>query len=199
MKVSKKIALSLALLLSLQVSALADSTRVEQYHNKKQQQVKSPSSSRHMYTNRPSHKQQNVRQEYRQSKRYSNVRDRQVRPVNRPYVERRIVRPQRIIPQNRRVGHRVNTLHRDAYRFRHAGLNYRYRSGVFYRPYTHGYRVVSAPIGALILTLPIGYSTLSYNHQNYYHYNDVYYRQDRGVHGYRGVERPYIAPQPSRY
>jgi len=191
MKVSKKMALSVALLLSLQISALADSSRVEQYHQQKHQ--------KQVNTHRNAVSQQNLKQVYRQPHRYTNMQQQRVRPVNRPFTQRRVIRPHRVIPPNHRIGYRVNSLHRNAYHFRHRGLNYRYDAGVFYRPYSHGYRVVRAPIGALILTLPIGYSTLRYNHQNYYYYNDVYYRPIRGTRGYRVVDRPYIAPRPSRY
>lgn len=189
MKVSKKMALSVALLLSLQISALADSSRVEQYHQQKHQ--------KQVNTHRNVVNQQSSRPVYRQPHRYTNVQQQRVRPVNRPFTQRRVIRPHRVIPPNHRIGYRVNSLHRNAYHFRHGGRNYRYDAGVFYRPYSHGYRVVRAPIGALILSLPIGFTTFLLGHNYYYYYNDVYYTRDARLGGYRVVNDPYLAaPAP---
>ena len=73
---------------------------------------------------------------------------------------------------------------------------YRYRDGHFYRPFNPGYRVVSPPIGALIISLPIGYNHINYKTKDYYHYNDVYYQRDSKHQGYRVVSNPYSACSP---
>jgi hypothetical protein len=55
------------------------------------------------------------------------------------------------------------------------GENYFYHEGIFYKKALSGYLVVSAPIGAFILSLPIGYKTVIVNETPYYVYNDTYY------------------------
>lgn len=206
--ISKKITTSLALLLMLQVSVSADMTRVEEYHNKKNKVVKkahphAPSSSRIKTDNRhyqPATRYQTNRHNVRPQRVQPQVNRRHqvirpqvrphVRPTHRPSVVRH--RPHFVVPSHRRVGHRVSSLHRNSYRFRHDGLNYRYRSGSFYRPYNNGFRVVVAPLGAIIMNLPIGYVGFSYGNSNYYRYDNAYYQWAPRMNGYRVVSDPYI-------
>ncbi len=53
--------------------------------------------------------------------------------------------------------------------------NYFYHAGIFHKKALSGYVVVSAPIGAFILSLPIGYKTVIVSETPYYIYNDTYY------------------------
>lgn len=101
-----------------------------------------------------------------------------------------IHRPKPVVVKHYRPGHRVKRIHRDAFHFMLGGLAYHYFSGVYYRPYHDGYRVVRAPIGAVVYTLPYGYTTVYLNNRNYYHYDDVYYSWDSHRNGYRVVEAP---------
>ena len=87
-----------------------------------------------------------------------------------------------------RVGHRIPNLHRRAIHVNAGGLGYRYQSGAFYRPYRSGFRVVHAPIGAVIHRLPVGYMNVRMNNNNYYRYEDTYYKPCQM--GYKVVETP---------
>ena len=121
---------------------------------------------------------------------------------NRHYLPRRhYIRPHRVVHRrvthirrphyvslHHRIGHRIPTLHRNAIRLSVGGLGYRYRNGAFYRPYRSGFRVVSAPIGAIVHTLPTGYMSVRLNERNYYRYEDTYY--ERRGRGYCVVETP---------
>jgi hypothetical protein len=69
---------------------------------------------------------------------------------------------------------------------RHRGISYRYRDGHFYR----GLRLVHAPIGAMVMHLPIGYERIRYRDRDFYRYRDVYYQSDR-CGAYRVVQNPY--------
>ena len=158
-----KISLSVLLLVALQMTLSADSTRVERYHYNKHHHKSTVGGFN--------------------SKRY-------IKPYKRP--EYRLPSSSHYNASgHRRITHPHRNTHRNDYRFRHGGQDYRYRAGTFYRPHNHGYRVVSAPIGALILTLPIGCNRISYRSRDYYHYNDVYYQREREREGYRVVTNPY--------
>lgn len=53
---------------------------------------------------------------------------------------------------------------------------YHYYNGVYYEPYNSGYRVIAAPVGIRINTLPQGYSEIPVNGVNFYYYGGTYYR-----------------------
>lgn len=61
------------------------------------------------------------------------------------------------------------------------GARYFYYGGVFYRKRPHGYVVVRAPVGAVVVALPVGFET-------YYYYGGVYYQKVPS--GYVVVELP---------
>jgi len=64
-------------------------------------------------------------------------------------------------------------------------LLYGFYEGRFYRPTDHGrYRPVAAPVGAIVPSLPRGYS----KHSDRYQYGDIYYQQ--APNGYRVVNNP---------
>ncbi len=113
----------------------------------------------------------------------------QKRYPNRPYKSR-MRRPKHTIVHHRRPGYRVNKLHTNAFHFVLGGLSYHYLSGAFYKSYYDGYRVVRAPVGALIYDLPHGYTRVYINDRSYYRYDDIYYRRDYDRSGYRVVEEP---------
>jgi len=66
-------------------------------------------------------------------------------------------------------------LPKSAKRIIYGGQDYFFHEGLFYKKGLSGYLVVSAPIGAFILSLPIGYRTVIVNETPYYVYNDTYY------------------------
>ena len=104
------------------------------------------------------------------------VRPNPRRPIHRPHKRR----PHHVI---------VHHLHPSAVHIRYGGLRYRYHNGIFYRPYRRGFRIVPAPVGAVIHTLPHGYTKIYIKHRPYYRYNNVYYEPIRNRR-YRVVEAP---------
>jgi hypothetical protein len=109
------------------------------------------------------------------------------RVIHRPF-RRPMVRRPHYVTLGHRLGHRIHRLHRNSFALSVGGLGYHYSGGAFYRPYRSGFRVVNAPIGAIVHTLPVGYVNLHINNQNYYRYEDTYY-EPRG-RGYCVVEAP---------
>ena len=70
------------------------------------------------------------------------------------------------------------------------GLPYFYAHGAFYRPYRSGYIVVTAPIGAVVTTLPMGYIAFSVGLDTYYFVNNTYYIWDEPRTGFVVVPKP---------
>lgn len=60
------------------------------------------------------------------------------------------------------------------------GINYRYQSGYYYRPYGTTFRFVVPPFGIRISALPFGYRSLYVGPSPYYYYGGVYYRPYAG-------------------
>lgn len=112
----------------------------------------------------------------------------QRRVIHRPHRTTTYTRRPNHVGLNHRMGHRIHRLHRNAFRLSVGGLGYHYQGGAFYRPYRGGFRVVLAPIGAIIHTLPTGYVSMHINNRNYYRYEDTYY-EPRGT-SYCVVETP---------
>ncbi len=164
MIVAKRTGAILVLLLSFQSSSLGDTTRVEAYHNSKHHHGPSRSDIDRSHRYLPRHS----------VKGYDSTR------VGSRHRSDGIHTSQHLRPSPRHV-----------YRFRHGGHRYRYSEGLFYRSYNHGFRVVQAPIGAVILSLPIGYRHMRVSDRDYYRYHDVYYQREFGRRGYRVVENPY--------
>ncbi len=106
----------------------------------------------------------------------------------RSYISHHIRRPHHVV-KHHRPGYRVKRLHRNAFHFILGGMNYHYHSGAFYKPYRSGYRIVGAPIGAVIYSLPHGHIRVFMNNRNYYMYENVYYVRQPN-RGYRVVETP---------
>ncbi len=118
------------------------------------------------------------------------------RPHRRPIVHR----PMQILRPHHRPGYRLKRFNRRAaFPFILGGLTYHFLNGIFYRPYDQGYRVVSAPIGAIVNTLPHGRVSVVIGGRNYYMYNNIYYLWDGSRRGYRVVDVPrsdYIYDRP---
>lgn len=89
-----------------------------------------------------------------------------------------------------RLGHVVNVLTHRHSRVFVGGLPFFYFSGVFYKNYGSDYIVVSAPIGAVVKTLPAGFIGYSIGPETYYTVNDVYYIWDEPQESYIVVEKP---------
>jgi hypothetical protein len=66
--------------------------------------------------------------------------------------------------------------------------HYGYDQGVYYEPYDDGYRVIPAPIGANINTLPKGFTTVNVDGDIYYYYAGTFYVP--------GTDRYEIVPAP---
>ena len=73
------------------------------------------------------------------------------------------------------LGYFAASLARDAFLISLANQQYYYDDGVYYQPYSGGYSVVSAPIGALVSSLPPGYETTMVGNDTYFYYGGVFY------------------------
>ncbi len=79
-------------------------------------------------------------------------------------------------------------LPREHREFRHGGIRYFFRGGVWYRPYGPRFVVVAPPLGLIIPVLPPFYVTIWAGGVPYYYANDVYYVQTPS--GYMVVTPP---------
>lgn len=70
------------------------------------------------------------------------------------------------------------------------GQRYYYQDGIFYRKGLHRHIAVQAPIGAFIVSLPIGSHTVVAGRTRYNVYGGVYYRH--ASPGYEVVKKPYL-------
>ena len=77
------------------------------------------------------------------------------------------------------------------------GRNYWYHDGAYYGRYGRSYRVVSAPIGAVVLVLPLYHEVIWFGGERLFYHDGVFYRNHRHG-GYiiipapYGVEVPYL-------
>jgi hypothetical protein len=70
------------------------------------------------------------------------------------------------------------------------GQRYFFLGGTFYRKGLHGHIGVQAPLGAVIVSMPIGSHTVVVRGTRYHVYGGVYYRHV--PHGYKVVKKPYM-------
>lgn len=70
------------------------------------------------------------------------------------------------------------------------GHRYFFSNGGFYRKGLSGYIAVQAPLGAFIVSLPIGSHSVVVGGTRYHVYGGVYYRQE--PRGYEVVKKPYL-------
>ena len=82
--------------------------------------------------------------------------------------------------------------YRDRDHVRHGNQDYVYRGGRFYRPGRSGLVAVTAPVGAIVASLPFGFSAVVAGGQTYFHAAGSYYRQS--PRGYMVCEAPVVAP-----
>lgn len=73
------------------------------------------------------------------------------------------------------IGFMAATLARDAFIFSLANRRYYYDEGVYYQPVAGGYIVVSAPIGAVVSSLPDGYETVQVGDDYFYYFGGTFY------------------------
>lgn len=73
---------------------------------------------------------------------------------------------------------------------------YYFLDGIFYRQGLHGYIAVGAPVGAIVVSLPVGSSTVMVAGTRYSVYGGVYYRHMS--QGYEVVRKPYTKDAPCR-
>jgi hypothetical protein len=88
------------------------------------------------------------------------------------------------------IGFRVDILPTPYVRIIVSGRPYYYSNGVYYRPHGAGYIVVTAPIDALVHTLPVGFVAFSIGLSTFYFVNDTYYEWDDARDGYVVVRKP---------
>ncbi|HEY5603933.1 MAG TPA: DUF6515 family protein [Gammaproteobacteria bacterium] len=88
------------------------------------------------------------------------------------------------------IGYHVHMPPQSFVRIVVGGYPYFYYGGVYYRSFNSGYVVVSAPVGAFIQTLPVGFIAFSLGLSTYYFVNDTYYVWDEPRQSYLVVEKP---------
>lgn len=106
-------------------------------------------------------------------------------------------RDQRYQERQNRPAHQTQERHTPARhpQKRHAPVvvknrTYFYLDGIFYRSGLNGYIAVQAPLGAIVLSLPIGSHDIVVGGSKYYVYGGVYYRH--APSGYEVVRKPYL-------
>lgn len=107
------------------------------------------------------------------------------RPPAKPVVEKRPPKKVFIKP-----GHRAPRLPGAAVRVHLGGIPYYYHAGVFYKFGINGYVVVTAPLGAVVPVLPVGFEVTVINGTTYYICHGNHYRRTHG--GYLVVARPSV-------
>lgn len=96
-------------------------------------------------------------------------------------------------PQDHRHQKPVKVLPKGHHRVVHNGNRYFYSAGRFYRHTNGTYVVISAPIGAIVPSLPAGYISFGIGSRRHFYFEGVFYR---GVEaGYEVVEEPPEATQ----
>ena len=87
----------------------------------------------------------------------------------------------------------IKTLPTGHHRVAHRGKSYFYSAGRFYRHTNGTYVVISAPIGAIVPSLPVGYISFGIGIRRHFYFAGVYYQQVNT--GYEVVEEPAEAAQ----
>ena len=136
----------------------------------------------HSHTQHHAHDQRHYQPKYRLYKRHRYTYYRS------PWYNTRYVTP--IHHHYHAPGYKIYTLPANYVRVVVGGYPYYYFEGVYYKPYSSGYVVVSAPIGALVAALPIGFIAFNLAPYTYYYVNDTYYLWDEPRDGYVVVDKP---------
>jgi hypothetical protein len=87
------------------------------------------------------------------------------------------------------LGFFLTALAADAVIFSYNGTRYYYDDGCYYLPSNGGYSVVTAPIGAVVPSLPPGYETTQVGDDIYYYFGGVFYI-DNGQGAFQVVQAP---------
>ena len=82
-------------------------------------------------------------------------------------------------------------------RVHHGNKDYVYRNGRFFLPGPRGLFAVTAPIGAIVASLPFGFSAVVADGHTYFHAEGSYYRPV--ANGYMVCNAPTVAPAPRHY
>ena len=86
------------------------------------------------------------------------------------------------------VGHRVKMLPAGHRKLLVHGRSFYFYAGVFYRALDANFIMVNAPLGARRKPRPVGYIGFNIGTKHYFHFNSVYYLQEKGA--YVVVEKP---------
>lgn len=68
------------------------------------------------------------------------------------------------------------------------GYWYYYYDGVFYQPFQNNYKVVNAPLGAIVYELPTYYKVIKINDQKYFVADGVFYKKIMDSQGKKGYQ-----------
>lgn len=82
------------------------------------------------------------------------------------------------------------SIHRKAQRIAHRGLNYYYRSGIYYKKARNAYIIAKAPIGVRVTKLPRKHVKFVLKGRKYYYYYGTYYIKIEGSKEYETVSPP---------
>lgn len=85
-------------------------------------------------------------------------------------------------------GYSTRYLPRGHNRVFHRNREYYFYDGYFYQPYRNDYRIVDAPLGAIVLSLPRLHFNLQWNGIDFFLAGNTYYRRHRN--GYMVVRDP---------
>ena len=82
------------------------------------------------------------------------------------------------------AGYPITKLPPKHYNVYYGNTRYYYSGGIWYRPYSGTYVVISPPIGVYVPVLPAFYTTIWFGGVPYYYANNVYYVWDAGRASY---------------
>lgn len=89
-----------------------------------------------------------------------------------------------------RWGKSYASIHRKAQRIAHRGLNYYYRSGIYYKKAGNAYIIARAPIGVRVTKLPRKHYKFIIKGRKYYYYYGTYYVKVENSNDYETVSPP---------
>lgn len=68
--------------------------------------------------------------------------------------------------------------------------NHYFADGVFYRDSSHGYEIITAPIGVWVDQIPAKHKVVRYQGRDHFEYQGTWYQFDQGKKQYQVVTRP---------
>ena len=105
-----------------------------------------------------------------------------------PWYSTRYLAPIRI--HYHPVGYHLHTLPHNSVRIFVNSLPFFYLGGIFYSEFDSGYIVVSAPIGAIVSELPVGFIAFNNGFDTYFYANATYYRWSDSDAAFVVVSKP---------